>query len=447
MITGPLLFLAFGISIVFILVSVIKFKMNPFIALLLTCLLTGFMVRMPLSDIGENVALGFGNTLKGIGIVIGLGIIFGRLLSESGATEKIAHTLVQRLGEKRSPLAVNITGFLVSIPVFIDAGFVILISVVKKLSVISRQSMLTLVTALAVGQITSHNMVVPTPGPVEVANSMKVSMGVFTAYAVLVGIPAALLGGWLYGVFLGKKVSLEQEENHLFEDTTTHKKLPSASLSFSILLLPILLILTGSILAILLPQDSAAFGFFSFVGNKNIALLISVLTGSLLLKKYMKHPLSKVVAEAGEKAGLILLITGAGGSFGYIITASGIGSYLVDTLSSWNISILVTGFLLSVLLKAAQGSSTVALIMASAILGPLISTTTASPVLVALAICAGGSCLSLPNDSAFWVVSRFSNFTVKDTLKSWTAGSTISGLVAFTIVLILSVLTDILPGL
>jgi len=447
MVTGPLLFLAFVIAIVFILVSVIRFKMNPFIALLLTCLVTGFMVRMPLSDIGENIALGFGNTLKGIGIVIGLGIIFGRILSESGATEKIAHTLVERLGEKRSPLAVNITGFLVSIPVFIDAGFVILISVVKKLSVISRQSMLTLVTALAVGQITSHNMVVPTPGPVEVANSMKVSMGVFTVYAVLVGIPAALIGGWLYGVFLGKKVSFEQEEDHLFEETPSHKELPSAFLSFSILLLPIVLILLGSILALLLPENSAAYEFFSFVGNKNIALLISVLTGSLLLKKFMIHPLSKVVAEAGEKAGLILLITGAGGSFGYIITASGIGSYLVDTLSAWNISIIVTGFLLSVLLKAAQGSSTVALIMASAILGPLISTSTASPILVALAICAGGSCLSLPNDSAFWVVSRFSNFTVKDTLKSWTAGSTISGLVSFMLILLLSLFVDILPGL
>jgi GntP family gluconate:H+ symporter len=446
-VTGPLLFIAFVISIGFILISVIRFKMNPFIALLLTCLLTGFMVRMPLTGIGENIALGFGNTLKGIGIVIGLGIIFGRILSESGATEKIAHTLVQYFGEKRSPLAVNITGFLVSIPVFIDAGFVILISVVKKLSVISRQSMLTLVTALAVGQITSHNMVVPTPGPVEVANNTSVSMGIFTVYAVLVGIPAALLGGWLYGIFIGKKAPDTQENNHLFEETPTHKSLPSAFLSFSILLLPIILILTGSIVALVLQEKSWAYGFFSFIGNKNIALLISVLVGSLLLNRHMIHDLSKVVAEAGEKAGMILLITGAGGSFGYIITASGIGSYLVDTLSSWNISIIVTGFLLSVLLKAAQGSSTVALIMASAILGPLISTSTASPILVALAICAGGSCLSLPNDSAFWVVSRFSNFTVKDTLKSWTAGSTISGLVSFAIIFLLSLLSDKLPGL
>src|SRR4030042_3796026 len=162
MVTGPWLLFIFLLSIVFVLMVIIKLKLNPFIALLLTALLTGLAVRMPLAKISEAMATGFGNTLKGIGIVIGLGIIFGRILAESGATDQIANALVKRVGKERSPLAVALTGYLISIPVFFDAGFVILISVIKKLSVITKKPLIVLVTALSVGLISSHNLLIPT---------------------------------------------------------------------------------------------------------------------------------------------------------------------------------------------------------------------------------------------------------------------------------------------
>lgn len=447
MITGFWLLIIFLASIAFLLLTVIRFKLNPFIALLVTCIVTGVLVGMPLAQISETIATGFGNTLKGIGIVIGLGIIFGRILSQAGATEQIAYALIRAVGDRNSPLAVTFTGYLVSIPVFFDAAFVILVSLVRKLASLTKRPMVLFVTALSVGLITTHNMVIPTPGPVEVANNLKLNMGTFTIYALLVAIPGALVGGWLYGLFLGKKIGFTKADEEMGQDSTTQQTLPSVGISFTILLLPIALILVGSIMALFLPTNSAGFSFFSFIGNKNIALLISVLAAILLLRKNTPEPVSRVIADAGEKAGLILLITGAGGAFGYVITTSGIGTYLVDTLAKWNISIILTGFILAALLRGAQGSSTVALVTASSILGPIASQSSVSPVIIALAICAGGSCLSLPNDSGFWVVTRFSGLAINDTMKAWTLGGSLSGVVTLMFILILSLFAGILPGL
>lgn len=447
MVTGPLLLVIFVISIAFVLFIIIKLKLNPFIALLLTCILTGILVQMPLPQIAKNIATGFGNTLEGIGIVIGLGIILGRILSETHATDKIAHTMVKAVGEKYTPLAVTLVGYLVSIPVFMDAAFVILISIVKKLSNITKTSIVTLVSALSISLLTSHNLIIPTPGPVEVASNLKVNLGIFTLYALIVALPTVLIGAWLYGVFIGKHETRIADDPGSISKPEEIVNQPSTFLSFFTLLLPIILILLGSILSLILQKGTAANSFFSFIGDKNVALLISVIFAFFALKKYSSHSMHDIMMEAGEKSGMILLITGAGGAFGYVISSSGIGNYLVGTMSSWNVSIILTGFLLAAVLRGAQGSSTVALVTASAILGPIVYQSNVSPILIALAIAAGGNCLSLPNDSGFWVVTRFSDFELRETFKAWTLGATFSGVVALIIIMILSLLSNILPGL
>mgnify|MGYP006293562155 CR=1 FL=1 len=448
MVTGPLLLGIFVLSIAFVLLVIIKFKTNPFISLLLTCLFTGILVGMPLPDISKSMAVGFGNTLKGIGIVIGLGIILGRILSESHATEKIAETLVRAVGNKRSTLAVALTGYLVSIPVFMDAAFVILISVVKKLSNITKTPMITMVGGLSVSLLVSHNLIIPTPGPVEVANNVQVSMGAFSIYGLLIGLPAILVGGWLYQRFIGRKdATYFETEGMVVDQAVSDSKKPGAFASFFVLILPIMLMLVGIIMALILSPDTRAHALFAFIGDKNIALLASVLFGTILLGKYMTRPAGQIMSEAAEKSGMILLITGAGGAFGYIINSSGIGNYLVDTLSAGNVSIIWTGFLLAALLRGALGSSTVSLVTASTILGPVAILSGTSPILVALAICAGGNCLSLPNDSGFWVVNRFSGFSLKQTFTAWSLGATLAGVVAFVCVLILSAFSGVLPGL
>jgi len=436
MITGTFLLLVFGLSILFLLLAIIRFKLNPFLALLLTTILTGFAVQMPVSQIVDSIASGFGNTLRGIGLVIGLGIMFGKILSDSGAMKQIASFMIRKFGTKNATLSIGITGFLISIPVFFDAAFVILVSLAKNVSRLSKIPVITIVTSLAIGLIASHNIVVPTPGPVEVGNNFEVSMGIYAFFAILVCIPAVLVGGWLYGVFLGKSDPAIETEN-LEDEFDSNQKKPSEGLSLFILFLPILLILIGSVALLLLENNSAWINFFEFTGNKNIAMFISTLVAIGLLSRFIKSSVNNSITEAAKGAGMIILITGAGGSFGYLINQSGIGGFLVSTLTDWNVSMLFLGFFLGAILRGALGSSTVALVTAAGILGPMVSHEGIQPIFIALSICAGGMCLSLPNDSGFWVVSRFANLSVSQTLKSWTLGSSIAGIVAFIFIFIL----------
>ncbi|MGE4282110.1 MAG: GntP family permease [Clostridia bacterium] len=460
MVTGPMLLVIFLVGIAFVLVSIIKFRINPFLVLLMAAIFIGLLARMPIGEIPNTAATGFGNTLKGIGIIIGLGIVLGQILSEASGTEQIANKMVKAVGIKNSPLAMNLTGALISIPVFFDAAFVILISLAKQLAKKTKTPLITYATSLAVGLIVTHSLVIPTPGPVAVAGNMSANMGFFLLYSLIVALPASLLGGWIYGMYLGKgktdalisdaaeqaAASLEETASEYKENTGNQNK-PSGSLAIFVLLFPIVLILMGTVMSMVLPKDSASMPIFTFLGDKNIALLIGVIVAVLLLKKYFKKPLEEIMVDAGKSAGMIFLITGAGGALGNVINATGIGKYIVDTLSGWNVSVIVLAFILSQVLRAAQGSTTVALVTTSAILAPVAAQMGASPILVGLAICCGGVGISLPNDSGFWVVSRFANFGIKDTMKCWTVGGTIAGVTGFAVVLILNMFVGILPGL
>jgi GntP family gluconate:H+ symporter len=441
---GPWLLVVFVLSIILVLLSIIRFKLNPFIALLITTVFTGILVGMPLNEIANTLAVGFGNTLKGIGLVIGLGIIFGGILSESGAASRIAHSLVDAFGENKATLALAITGYLVCIPVFYDAAFVILIALAVNLSKITKKPIIVLATPLAIGLITSHNMIAPTPGPVEAGNNLQVDMGTYVIYALIVAIPGMLFG-WIYSNYVGKNETYDSSQEEMKEESPETQ--PSTFLSYVVLLLPMLLILIGNTLALFLPENSGLYAFFKFIGNKNIALLFSLLVAIYALRKYIQRPLPELVMATADKSGMILLITGAGGAFGYLISSSGIGDYIVGLFTSANISILFAAFLLAAILRAAQGSSTVSLVTTSAILGPAALQSGVPPILIALAICAGGNCASLPNDSAFWVTTRFIGISVNQSLKAWTLGSTLAGIVMFIFILILSWISGILPGL
>lgn len=449
MVTGSLLLVIFLVAIAFVLVTILVFKINPFIVLLLGGVLTGFLVGMPIDKIGSTLASGFGGTLTGVGIVIGLGIVLGQILAEAHATDQIANSLVKRVGDKRSPLAINFAGYLIAIPVFFDAAFVIFEPLIRRLSQKTKIPYITYVTSLAVGLIVTHSMVIPTPGPVAVAGNMGVDFGFFVLYSIIVSLPAGLIGGYVFGTYLGKKskTTLIPQEDIVEKKETDTKVKPSTTLSLSVLLLPVLLILLGSIMSLLLPKDTGMARFFGFIGDKNVALLIGVLVAMLALKKFIKRTMDEVIVTAVGSAGMIFLITGAGGSFGKVIQSSGIGDYLVVLFTQFNMPLILLGFILSQILRSSLGSTTVALVTTSSILGPVVTNMGGSGVLVGLAICAGGVGLSLPNDSGFWVVSRYANISVQDTLKSWTLGGTIAGVTALIIILILSLFTNVLPGL
>lgn len=444
MITGYPLLLCFAVSICILLVSIIKFKLNPFLALLITSIITAFLVKMPIEMISTTLSSGFGNTLASIGIVIGLGIIFGNILSEARATEAIAKGLLKITGNKNAALAVTTAGFLISIPVFMDAAFVIMMPIVKYVAKATKRSLMVFVCALGVGTIVGHALVIPTPGPLAVASNMNADVAPFILYSLIAGFIAILFGGWLYGKIFEKYPAYEDKDPSTAEAssvTNTHN-LPSFGLSLFSLLFPIFLILTSNVVLAIVPANSLIAGIVTFIGDKNIALLLGIIVAYALLKYYIPKMLADIIVEAADSAGLILLITGSGGAFGSIINASGIGTFLVETMSNLSIPAIVLGFALSALLRVSQGSTTVAIVTTSSILGPAIAATSASPVLVGLAICAGGIGFSLPNDSGFWVLSRFSGISVSETLKSWTIGGTIASFAAFAVIMILNVLNN-----
>jgi GntP family gluconate:H+ symporter len=456
--------IGFIVSLIFILISIIKFKAHPFLALIIGALVMGIVSGLPLPLIASELATGFGNTMGGVGIIIVFGIIFGQLLQKSGCAEQIASMLLKAAGAKNVPLAMNLTGYIVSIPVFFDAAFVILVNLIKNISRKGKVPFITLVTALAVGLITTHSMTIPTPGPLAVVANMGTNIPSFIAYSMIVSLFASLVGGVVYGKWLGKRpqyrsdfaLAFEEEFEEIEKEETkkSERVLPSGSTGILLIALPILMILLGTVLGQFLEEGTFARDLVSFVGDRNIALIVGTVVAYFVLKKYLSESFSDIIGGAASVAGAILIITGAGGAFGRIINQTAIGTELGGILegvagaTGVGLIFILLGFFISQVLRCAQGSTTVALITTSAIMGPIVAGIPGvSIVLVSIAICAGGIGLSLPNDSGFWVVNRLSKFTMQDTFRSWTVGGTITGATALIILVILGLFQNVLPGL
>lgn len=431
----------FLLALVVLFILILKFKVEPFISLLVTAFGLALVVGLPIAESSQVIAEGFGSTLTGVGILIGLGIVFGQFLAKSGAVEKIAEGILKVTGIKKSPIGIAMTGTAVSIPVYFDAAFVILNKVIGSITRKTNLPRITFVTALAIGLIVSHSMIIPTPGPLVVAENVGVDLGIFLIAGLFVATIATLVGGYGYGMYMGKKIGHgETEEEEEPEEDIQYKKQISFSLSFGLLLLPIVLIL-GNTLSQLVFPDSPISTIFAFVGDKNVALLISVITALIVLKPYIKEDYDTQFKQSMSDAGGILLVTGAGGAFGAVINASGMGDYLIEMMTGFNIHILLLAFIFTQILRASLGSATVALVTTSSILGPQIAELGVHPVLLALAICSGAIGLSLPNDSGFWVVNRFGKLTVAQTLRAWSLGGFIAGLTALGVVYVIYFVT------
>lgn len=456
MLTGPLLIGVFLLAIAILLVSIIKFRLNAFIALLITSLVTSILVGMPIGDIASTISGGFGSTLSGIGIVTGLGVMLGKFMFECGAIETISNAILNKFGEKNSPSAIAISGFLTGIPVFGDVVYIMFAPMLRVLSKKTNISMVTFACAISVATTCTYSLVIPTPAPLVVSESLGIDVGIFFVYATLTAFVGTLTGGILYGKFLDKQdkknghfytfEDIEELEDKLESDKET-KAMPSFMKSLSILLVPIILILLGSFIPLAFGEENAVVPIVKFLGDKNVAMLIGVIYAALIANPYITRSVSDVMNDAADQIGLILLITGAGGAFGKVLQATGIADYIAGSLSQFSIPILVLCFLISQIIRCAQGSTTVALMTTASILSGTIAASSVSPVLCAIAICAGGIGLSLPNDSGFWAISRFFKISVQDTIRGWTVGGFIAGLSALVFVSILSLFQNFLPGL
>lgn len=453
MVTGPLLIGIFILSIAILLLLILKFKLNAFVALLMTSFGTGLLVNMPLTELTQTVTDGFGSTLGGIGMVTGLGVMLGKFMYESGGIDSISNKILNAFGERKAPVAAALSGFITGIPVFGDVVYIMFAPMLRVLSKKTKISMTTFACALAVATTCTFSLVLPTAPPLAVAEELNVEIGIFFFYALIAAFVGMAAGGIGYGYFINY---LDHKNHHFYtfddlEEVSVTKEETGEKMgalkALSILLVPILMILMGSFVPLIFGTDAAAVPVFEFIGNKNFAMMAGVIYAAIVSRKYIQKTATDLMTEAADQIGLVLLITGAGGAFGKVLQATGIADFVAGTLSGFHIPILLLCFLISQIIRLAQGSTTVALMTTAAIMSSTIAGGNVSPILCAIAICAGGIGLSLPNDSGFWAISRFFKISVKDTLRGWTMGGFVAGIAVLLFVSVLSLFQNILPGL
>ncbi len=443
MVQGPMLVVILLVAIVFIIFATARLKLNAFLALIITAYGVALAAKMPVLEIAKVIAAGFGNTLTAIGLVIIAGTIIGTFLEKSGGAFKMAETVLKAVGEKRPALAMSIIGYIVSIPVFCDSGFVILSSLNKALSKKTKVSMATMAIALSTGLYATHTLVPPTPGPIAAAGNLGIAnLGLVILVGLIVAIPPTI-AGYIWAARYAGKFHIEPDTSVSYDDLLKqYGKLPGAWMSFAPIVVPILLIALSSIANF--PSNPFGAGavktILSFLGTPVTALLIGVGLAFLLVPKVNAGMTGGWISTALKDAAVILIITGAGGSLGAVLKATPMGAYIGETLKSYQVGIFLP-FIIAAALKTAQGSSTVALVTTSAIVAPLLPSMgldgELARVLVVMAIGAGSMVVSHANDSYFWVVSQFSNMDVSTAYKTQTFGTLVEGLVTIATVAVL----------
>lgn len=431
------------VVLVFIVVAISKFKIHPFITLILAAIITGFFMGLDGNLILDKISEGFGSTLASIGIIIGFGAIIGTFLEKSGGTATIAKYILKLIGDKKSPLAMNLTGILVSIPVYCDSGFIILSSLNKALSKKTGISMVVFVIALSTGLYVSHVFIPPTPGPLAAAAALNADLGLVIFMGILIAIPTAFVG-YLWAVKSGKKLTVTEPE-----EIVEKEEIPESKFSVLAVLLPILIPIVLIALRSIAQYPTHPFGegtiasIFSFIGHPLPALFIGILFAVKLVTKDtpVKERLTWVSSSLKE-AGVIILITGAGGAFGSVLRAGNLGEIIEANFTGIEVGIFLP-FILAAILKTAQGSSTVSIITTATIIAPMMGTlgldTELSRALAVLAIGAGAMTVSHINDSYFWVVSQFSGMTTKTTLKSHTLATLFQGITAIVLLSLIQI--------
>ncbi|MFN4201200.1 MAG: GntP family permease [Fervidobacterium gondwanense] len=433
------------LSIVFIVYSTVRWKLHPFLALIFAAFLYGLLAKMNLGDIVKSITEGFGGTVSSIGIVIVAGTVIGIFLEKSGGAFTMAESVLKVTGRKNVPLAMSLIGYIVSIPVFCDSGFVILTPLNKALTKRANLSLATTGIALSLGLYATHTMVPPTPGPVAAAGNLGADLGLTILMGMIVAVPAIIVG-WLFATKYASKIQIDPEPELTEKEIEQKmKEAPKSTMAFLPIVLPIILILLKSVSDF--PTNPFGTGgfknFIGFIGHPVTALMIGVLISFLLPKKLTKDMISMGgwVGQAVTQAGVIILITAAGGAFGKVLQNSGVANLIGESLSKANLGMWLP-FIISAAIKTAQGSSTVALITTSALLAPLMEPLgLVSPIAKALtvvAIGAGSMVVSHANDSYFWVVSQLSKMDVKTGYKLQTFGTLLEGLTAAVTVWIIS---------
>ncbi len=467
--------LAMLIGVVVMMGLIIFTRMHAFPSLIISAILIAILSEgISFSESISMVTAGFGSTMTSIGIVIGFGCIMGIFLEKSGAAKRMALTILKLVGVKRADVVLGLTGFVVSIPVFCDSGFVILSSLAKEFSRLTKKSMVGLGGILGMGLYITHFLVPPTPGPLAVVSTFQqeglaVDLGMFIIYGLLLSIPVFIFSVYLFRWFGNKypdfvvpyeidrskyteaqlvvldkidaKIKAGKElENSDFEELLSTEKLPGAGISFTILLLPVLLILANTVVGQTAIASTMVGQVITFLGNPVIALFVSLCLGAFVLARDLDNKtVVNMMNDALKDAGPIVMITAAGGALGAVVKATGAAQIMADAIVAVGIPGVLVPLLIGTIMRFPQGSGTTAMITGSAIVAPMVATLGINPYIAGLAICMTAMCPSFLNDSYFHVVTNFSGMDIKTSLKTWTIGSILVPVVGSIILIIASI--------
>ncbi|NLF58765.1 MAG: GntP family permease [Candidatus Hydrogenedens sp.] len=436
------------VSVLFIVIATVKLKLHPFLALLLAAFGFGIAAGMPLKDVVKSVNSGFGDTIGNIGIVILAGCIIGAFLEKSGGAYRLAGGALRVTGRRNVPLAMTIVGYVVSIPVFCDSGFVLLAPLNRALARKAGTPLAAGAVALSLGLYVTHTMVPPTPGPVGAAGVLGADLGLVILLGMVTSIVAAL-AGWLFAVKIAGRIRLAPETDAPEDaDPVADRDAPSAPKALVPILLPILLIVFRSVAELPSRPFGAgqAVALLGFLGQPVVALLLGMFAAFLLPKRFDREMLSTTgwVGQAMTGAAIIIIITGAGGAFGRVLQTSGIADVIGAGLKGRESIGILLPILIAAGIKTAQGSSTVSLLTTAGLVLPLLPSLgldgEAAKALVVVAIGAGSMVVSHANDSYFWVVTQFSGMTVNQGYRIQTLGTLVSGAAAAATVWVLGMI-------
>ena len=463
--SGERMLIGLAIGIAVLIFLVLKTKIQAFLALIISTVVVGVIGGMPLTNITievdgvektfgivNSITSGFGGTLGSIGIIIGFGVMMGQIFEVTGAAKRMAHTFLKLFGKKREEEALALTGFLVSIPIFCDSGFVVLAPIAKAISKATKKSVIGLGTALAAGLVITHSLVPPTPGPLGVCGIFGVDVGKFILMTLVLALPMAIACIAYSRLYLSKKYyRIPNEEGEIVEMPYQEPNyeaafsmdmtgVPGALESFMPLIIPIILILINTV-ATAMGKTEGFMNVLVFLGQPIVAVGLGLIVAILTLGRNLdRHEALTEMEKGMASAGIIMLVTGGGGALGQIIKDSGLGTFMAEGLAKTAIPIIILPLLISTAMRFIQGSGTVTMTTAASITAPIIAASGVSPILGAVACCVGSLFFGYFNDSYFWVVNRTLGVSeAKDQLRIWSVTSTVAWAVGVVEVLILNI--------
>ncbi|WP_348798082.1 gluconate:H+ symporter [Flavobacterium adhaerens] len=427
-------------SILLLLILISAAKINAFISLIITAIFVGIVKGMPFTDLINSLQQGIGSTLGSLLLIIAFGVVLGNQLSDSGAAQRISSVMISTFGIKHIKWAMVITGFVVGISMFYNAGFIILIPMVFAVANSTKQPIIYLGIAMASALSITHGFLPPHPGPTAIAVIFKADIGKTLLYGLLVSIPALITAGIIFPEFI-KKIKAFPPKG-LFEcKTFSESEMPSFTISILTALVPVLLMASATLCELLLPEGNTLRSIILFIGNPNISMLIAVLFAIIALSIFRGKKMNDIMdksSSALSSATMIILIIAAGGVFKQVLIDSGIGTDLSELFKSSSLSPLFLGWLVATVIRIALGSATVAGLTAAGIVQPLVITSGVSPELMVLSIGAGSLMCSHVNDTGFWMFKEYFGVSVSDTFKTWTVMETIIGVMGLFGVLVLN---------